>query len=125
MIQNNYARVPPRTYFNALTAIRRDRDIGTNRTLRAKASSSREEEEVTLTKPPFVVAVGMVVVVVLTTSGVMRPVAKQNDWYNLCEGIVSLSNGALSFGGLTLIVSRYTQNLSRRSFLSSGVSCLC
>ena len=124
MIQNNYARVPPRIYFNARTAIRRDRDIGTNRTLRAKASSSREEEEVTLTKP-FVVAVGMVVVVVLTTSRVMRPVAKQNDWYNLCEGIACLSNAALFSGGLTLIVSRYTQNLSRRSFLSSGVSCLC
>ena len=38
-----------------------------------------------------------------------HPVAKRTkDWYNLCEGIASLTNTELSFGGLTLMVSRNT-----------------
>ena len=116
-------------YFNARTAIRRDWDMGTNRTLLANeaapsSSSSywREEDKVTFAKPCLRVAAASVG---LNASRAMRPVAKQNDWYNLCEGIASLTNTELSFGGLTLMVSRNTQNLSRRSFLSSGVSCLC
>ena len=111
------------TYFKAATATRRDRDIGTNRTLLAKdtSSSRRDEDEVTLVKPSLLVAaeVGLT-----AAARAMRPVATQNDWYNLCDGIASLRNAELSLGGLILIVSKNIQNLSRRSFLSSGVSCL-
>jgi hypothetical protein len=110
------------TYFKAATATRRDWDIGTNRTLLAKdtSSSRRDEDEVTLAKPSLLVAAEMG----LTAARAMRPVATQNDWYNLCDGIASLRNAELSFGGLILMVSKNIQNLSRRSFLSSGVSCL-
>ena len=97
--------------------------MGTNRTLLANeaapsSSSSywREEDKVTFAKPCLRVAAASVG---LNASRAMRPVAKQKDWYNLCEGIASLTNTELSFGGLTLMVSRNTQNLSRRSFLSS------